>query len=37
MDDAVEGIESSDPNEVLVQLCGDDHPLLERIRDLCGL
>jgi len=37
MDEAVGGIESSDPREVLAQLCPNDKPLLDRVIQLCEL
>ena len=37
MDTAVGGIESSDPREVLAQLCPDDKPLLDLVIQLCEL
>jgi DNA repair exonuclease SbcCD nuclease subunit len=37
MNDAVEGIEGSDPREVLTQLCPNDKPLLDRVIQLCEL
>lgn len=37
MDEAVEGVETSDPAEALRMLCPDDPPLLALAKDLCGL
>jgi len=37
MDEAVGGIESSDPREVLTQLCPNDKPLLDLVLQLCEL
>jgi hypothetical protein len=37
MDEAVGGIESSDPREVLMQLCPNDKPLLDLVIQLCEL
>ena len=37
MDEAVEGIEVSDPAEALRALCPDDPPLLALVKELCGL
>jgi DNA repair exonuclease SbcCD nuclease subunit len=37
MDEAVGGIESSDPREVLMQLCPNDKALLDRVIQLCEL
>jgi len=37
MDEAVGGIESSDPREVLTQLCQNDKPLLDLVIQLCEL
>lgn len=37
MDEAVGGIESSDPREVLSQLCPNDKPLLDLVIQLCEL
>jgi len=37
MDDAVEGIETSEPREVLKTLAGDDPKLLQLVLELCNL
>jgi len=37
MDEAVEGVETSDPAEALRMLCPDDPKLLGLAKDLCGL
>lgn len=37
MDEAVDGIESTDPREVLAKLCPDNPELLRRVLDLCEL
>jgi len=37
MDEAVEGVETSDPAEALRLLCPDDEPLLALAKELCGL
>jgi DNA repair exonuclease SbcCD nuclease subunit len=37
MDEAVEGVETSDPAEALRALCPDDPPLLALAKELCGL
>jgi hypothetical protein len=37
MDEAVDGIETSEPREILKQLCGDDLKLLQCALELCNL
>ena len=37
MDDAVEGIETSEPREVAKELAGNDQKLLELVLSLCNL